>query len=57
MLYVIHLLNENSYYSKMWMWILLALVAVVAYVAMNYSQIKVPSKGCSSCPNKKASFD
>lgn len=41
----------------MWMWILLALVAVVAYVAMNYSKIKVPKKGCSSCPNKKPSFD
>ena len=32
----------------MW-WLLLALIPIIAYVAMNYSKVQV---SCSTCPNK-----
>jgi hypothetical protein len=40
-----------------WLWILVLVIPVVLYVAMNYSQVKVAKKGCSSCPYKKASLE
>jgi len=53
MLYVVRVLNENSYLNKMWLWIVLAIIAVVLYVASNYSKVKVAKKSCSTCTNAK----
>jgi hypothetical protein len=41
-----------------WLWIGLCALAIIMFIATNYSKIKVSEgKGCSSCPSKNHSIE
>ena len=40
-----------------WTWIVLTAIAVLAFVAVNYSKIQVAAPGCSSCSKKSSDLN
>lgn len=41
-----------------WLWIGLGALAIIMFIATNYTKIKVSEgKGCSSCPGKNIQAD